>query len=66
MVIFNALWDYYFEGRLKIWKLIFLLLGGLIVGLVSWWDSEGVFKAAKIDERMRQPRAQNSAHTNDA
>jgi hypothetical protein len=65
MIIFNAVWDYYFHGAVEISKLILFLLVGPIVGLVSWWDNEGVFKAAKIDERMRQIREQNSVHQRD-
>jgi hypothetical protein len=66
MIIFNGLWDYYFDRGIEIPKLIFLLIAGLIVSLVSWWDNEGVFKAAKIDERTRQARAEDPAHTDDA
>jgi hypothetical protein len=66
MIIFNGLWDSYVEGHLKIWKLVFFLVAGPIVGLLSWWDSEGIFKAAKIDERARQSREQNSVHDCDA
>ena len=66
MVISNSLYDYYFHGRIEIAKLISFLIAGPIVGLVSWWDNEGVFKAAQIDERMRQIREQTAAHRDDA
>jgi hypothetical protein len=61
LIIFNALWDHYVEGGLRISRLIAFLIAGPIVGLVSWRTSEGEFKAAKTDERARQMREQGSA-----
>ena len=66
MVVFKALYDYYFDGHIRISRLIAFLIAGPIVGLLSWWDNEGVFKAAKLDQRDREIRDQISAHKGDA
>jgi len=66
MVLFTSLYDYYFQGAIKISKIIYFSIAGPILGLVSWWINEGEFKAAKIDARMREMRQQDAEPKGDA
>ena len=59
-ILFTSLYDYifsgtnYFSGHVQPLKVLFFIVGGLIVGLVDWWVREGEYTAAKIDERRKR------------
>lgn len=65
MIVSTSLYDYYFHGAMEIPKIIYFSIAGPIVGLVSWWISEGEFQAAKIDARMRELRRQDTVPDGD-
>ena len=64
-ILFTSLYDYYFHGVIEIPKIIYFSIAGPIVGLVSWWISDGEFKAAKIDARMRELGRQDTVPKSD-
>src|SRR5690349_3994381 len=65
MIIFTSLYDWYFRGATDPWQMIYFVIVGPILGLVSWWINEGEFRAARIDARMRELRAHDASRKGD-
>ncbi len=65
MIVFTSLYDWYFHGTIHPWQMIYYVIVGPIIGLVSWWINEGEFRAAKIDARMRELRANDAVQKGD-
>src|SRR5215468_6328932 len=62
MIVFSSLYDWYFRGGTDLWQTIYFVIPGPILGLVSWWINEGVFRAARIDARMPELGKDGALH----
>lgn len=65
MIAFTSLYDWYFQNTIHAWEMIYFVIAGPIIELVSWWINEGEFRAAKIDARMRELRAHDAIRKDD-
>ena len=65
MIAFTSLYDWYLHGAIHPGQMIYFVIAGPIIGLVSWWINEGEFRAAKIDARRRELRAHDAVHKGD-
>ena len=65
MIAFTSLYDWYLHGAIQPLQMIYFVIAGPIIGLVSWWSNEGEFRAAKIDARMRELPAHDAIHKGD-
>ena len=56
MVLITSMVDFYFDrsmnGRGFLYRAIYFLVAGFVVGLVGWWGNESRYKNAKIDARI--------------
>ena len=53
MVPLNVVNDYLFHRGFRLSTVIYFSIAGPVVGFVNWWVSEGEYRAAKIDARMK-------------
>ena len=57
MLVANALGDYYDDSGIQfprfLYKQIYFVLGGVLLGFVSWWTMEGRYRNAKLEARIK-------------
>ena len=57
MLVATALVDYYEDSGIQfptfLYKQIYFIFGGVLLGFVSWWTMEGRYRNAKIEARIK-------------
>jgi hypothetical protein len=57
MLVATALGDYYDDSGIQfptfLYKQIYFVLGGVLLGFVSWWKMEGRYRNAKLEARIK-------------